>query len=401
MRFLPAEPDIATIFNRIADGDIDLQPDFQRGEVWPIPKRQRLVDSILRGWVVPPILLVSSEHSHAQQVLDGQQRLVSIRDFKLGKFPVDGSIEPVDDQIQRLDGFYFSDLPSEVAKRFDRTTLRLYELTDYNPDEPAEIFFRLNQTTPLTSAEKRNAFFGPVRDQVRALVDDFSGTRAAQLLGFTNSRMAYDDVFSRLACTLELGSLQKKVTASTVTNMYRRSEPLEDTVFRRVRLGIESLNAAILDSHGYSNLFPPVRLNKATFFSWLLFVVRLKLERNELRRVGAFLHAFEASRHHEPVPNLADPQSGNWLLPARISPLLAIYSDRATARVADVSSILLRDFCLWAGWYSVHPAWIESCTDESYARVGDFVASLSDLHAKALEEETLRFMESVHWGARI
>ena len=42
--------EIETIVNRIKNEDMDLQPDFQRGEIWTLQKKQKLIDSILRGW---------------------------------------------------------------------------------------------------------------------------------------------------------------------------------------------------------------------------------------------------------------------------------------------------------------------------------------------------------------
>ena len=93
MRFAPADPDLATIYNRIVENEIDLQPDFQRGEVWQLPKQQRLIDSILRGWVVPPILVIDDLNGGQLQVLDGQQRLAAIRDFKQNLILIDGNIE--------------------------------------------------------------------------------------------------------------------------------------------------------------------------------------------------------------------------------------------------------------------------------------------------------------------
>lgn len=343
MRFIPVEPDIATVFNRISEGDYDLQPDFQRGEVWPLSKQQRLIDSILRGWVVPPILLIKSGDHSLQQVLDGQQRLVSIRDFKKNKFPVDGRVEPVDQRMQVLHGLYYADLPPDVAKRFDRTPLRLYEITDYTPQEPAEIFFRLNQPTALTSAEKRNAFFGPVRDQIRKAVEAFEDIGdSRERLGFSNSRMAYDDVFARLACVLEMGRLDRKVTASAVTEMYRRSEPLRQTVLKRIYHAIKMLNMVL---SGLSNvdIENAGKLNKATLFSWLLFFSRL--ENSDSTRVLSFFGRFEGLRarvSRAGVGFVADPVT---------SSLLSSFNDRATSRVSDVSSVQIRDFVLWCTWY--------------------------------------------------
>ena len=166
----PSDPDVQTIVGRIRSGDLDLQPEFQRGEVWTVAKKRRLIDSILRKWHVPPIHVVVDEEGR-QVVLDGQQRLVSIRDFVNGEFRVDGSIEPTDPLIKRLDGLLYETLPPEVRRGFDQFTIRVFRITDYSPAEPGELFFRLNQMTYLTAAEQRNAFFGPVRQQVKNLVE--------------------------------------------------------------------------------------------------------------------------------------------------------------------------------------------------------------------------------------
>ena len=50
--------EIETIVNRIKNEDMDLQPDFQRGEIWTLQKKQKLIDSILRGWKIPPIHVI-------------------------------------------------------------------------------------------------------------------------------------------------------------------------------------------------------------------------------------------------------------------------------------------------------------------------------------------------------
>ena len=68
---------IDKIFRRRDRYDI---PDWQREEVWDDGKKQRLVDSILRGWKLPKFYFVkTSEDDYL--VEDGQQRLAAIFDF--------------------------------------------------------------------------------------------------------------------------------------------------------------------------------------------------------------------------------------------------------------------------------------------------------------------------------
>ena len=70
---------LETIISRIRNGTLNLQPNFQRGEVWSVAKQKKLIDTILRKWTMPPIHIVPSDD--IDEVLDGQQRLVAIRDF--------------------------------------------------------------------------------------------------------------------------------------------------------------------------------------------------------------------------------------------------------------------------------------------------------------------------------
>jgi hypothetical protein len=399
MRFIPAEPDIATVFRRISEGDIDLQPDFQRGEVWPTAKKQRLVDSILRGWVVPPVLLISGGHGQPQQVLDGQQRLASIRDFMLNEFPIDGRIEPHDRQIELLHDIRFNSLPLGVQREFLRTPVRMYEITDYRPEEPAEIFFRLNQPTGLTPAEKRNAFFGPVRDQIRQIVAQFeeATTNQRSILGFTNGRMAYDDVFARFACTLEFGTLRNKVTASAVDAMYRRSNPLRDEVMLRLE-GAVQCAIQVIGRVGDSAESP--RLNKATFYSWLLFFARLT-SIGDLNKVAQFFMFFETMRLGiGPNVEAVSPEFIRMYGGGQHStlPLMPLYSDRASSRVADVSSVLLRDFSLWACWFDFTAGVGAFCSDPAYQRLGEFWRRSENGGSDQFERFTLEFIENIAWG---
>jgi hypothetical protein len=345
MRLLPSDPDVETIVSRINSGDINLQPDFQRGEVWGKPKKQRLIDSILRDWHVPPIHVIENPKTRKQEVLDGQQRLASIRDFVKGEFPVDGNSEPIDPAILSLDGKLYQELPEEWRRRFNQFTIRVFRIVDYQPSEPAELFFRLNQPTSLTGAEQRNAFFGPVRQQIKELVDFLSAQGLdKKTLAFSNFRMAYDDVLSRTALAVERRSLAEKITSADLNALYRTDQSLSSATTQLLTESIMLLASAASD--GSPGDLP--KFNKATLFSWLIFVARGFLSAKPPLRSGdlkLFLSYFEKTRRQA----LHDPAASTRLL-AHIAPagrLFTIYETRASARVADVSSVLLRDAIIW------------------------------------------------------
>ena len=118
MRLTPSDPDIETLYRRIIDRQLDLQPDFQRGGVSTLLKKQKLIDTILRDWHIPPIHVIKPVDSPVNEVLDGKQRLTAIRDFMNNEFTVNGAIEPQSSLIENLGGKRFNDLPLEIRERW-------------------------------------------------------------------------------------------------------------------------------------------------------------------------------------------------------------------------------------------------------------------------------------------
>jgi hypothetical protein len=342
MRLIPSDPDIATIINRIRNGDLNLQPDFQRGEVWIPSKKRRLIDTILREWHVPPIHVVELPDGKQQEVLDGQQRLVAIRDFVNGVITVDGTIQPLDEEIVKLDGLRYEQLPENWRRLFDNFSIRLFKIVDYAIEEPGELFFRLNIPTHLTAPEQRNAFFGPARSQIKEIVRKFaSWGLEEEFLGFSNSRMAFDDVIARTCCSIEAGSLMKKLTASTVTEKYRSPDGFSPAVLDSVS------EAAILFGSCHTLINPSVKFNKATMYSWLCFLKSaIHCQTPSPDVIGVFISDFETGRA-SCKPSAKDRRDGNLsngiMIPeSRQNELFDIYNDRTTSRVADTSSVLIR-----------------------------------------------------------
>jgi hypothetical protein len=343
MRLIPSDPDVETIVGRIDSGDIDLQPEFQRGEVWGRIKKQRLIDSILRDWHVPPIHVIENSETKKHEVLDGQQRLAAIRDFVNGYFPVNGNIEPYDASIHALDGLNYRQLPEKWRRRFNQFTIRLFRIVDYRSEEPAEIFFRLNQPTSLTGAEQRNAFFGPVREQIRTLVETLDKERIGKrVLGFSNARMSYDDVLSRAALAIERKSLSEKITSSDLADLYRSDRPLRPDTVALIDHSISFFRQLSVEPGGIP------KFNKATLFSWMMFLVRATTNSYtslSIELFSEFLVFFETTR----TSIVRDTAFSNRLFKSGPHAvwLFSIYDNRASARVSDVSSVILRDAVLW------------------------------------------------------
>lgn len=391
MHLTPSDPDIATLYRKIRGDRLDLQPNFQRGEVWGKGKKQRLVDSVLRGWHIPPIHVIQVPSSEKQEVLDGQQRLAAIRDFIEGHFPINGEQEPLEKYIQALDGMYWSELSAEMRGKFEDFTIRVLTISDYKPREPGELFYRLNQPTNLTSAEQRNAYFGEARQQVKSLteyMEQVGFTR--ELMGFSNSRMAYDDVLAKFLLTLEGGTLTKKVTANTVTGRYRESTGFSKELTDMSKSCLDVLHEC-LSRREYAS-----KLNKATISSWLIFIYKAIDLELDLEDVYEFFDNFENVREdHEIVIVPKFIPSG--ITQAFLVKTFQVYQDRASSRVADTSSVILRDLILW-GMYSLYfPEGVEEFV--SYGDVNSIFHYLSSQKNVVYNEASLtKISRDLNWG---
>ncbi|WP_233977254.1 DUF262 domain-containing protein [Pectobacterium versatile] len=344
MKINTTDPDLRTIFARIDEGSLDLQPDFQRAEVWRLPKKKLLIDTILRGWQVPPVHVILNEESDIQEVLDGQQRLSAIRDFMYNKFKIDGHIEPLDDDIKELGGLTFEKLPTKIKNRFERYAIRVFEITEYNQGEPGELFNRLNESLKLTSAEKRNAYVGNLRNQIKSLVTylDDNGLDK-NFLGFSNQRMAYHDLFIKLCYMLEKKSLIASYTEKQLNDRAREDEPFDSSIIESVKNAIFILSKARekLDNKGYK-----IHITKATLISWLYFFANILDFDAELNNelINIFYY-FEKDRfifkEDGDLTGIFDYRNSK-----QVKEILEEFNHRAVSRVMTGSSLLIRDFII-------------------------------------------------------
>jgi hypothetical protein len=132
---------------------LDMTPPYQRRTRWNDTKRSHLIESLLMNIPIPPIFLY--ERDYAQyEVMDGQQRLASIRSFFRGEF------ELRDLKVwSELNGRDFRDLPLKIQRGLERRGLAaVIILTESSKDPQAAmeirqyVFERLN-----TGGERLNA----------------------------------------------------------------------------------------------------------------------------------------------------------------------------------------------------------------------------------------------------
>lgn len=168
-----SDPSVGSLLSKFTNGDLTVQPEFQREYVWDAKKASRLIESALLG-IPLPIVYLSEESDAKEHVIDGQQRLTSLFSFIIGKLP-DGKDFKLSglEVFPELNGKTYKELDKAYQQKisyFPIRTVLFQEGSD--PDLKFEIFKRLNTgSVPLNDQELRNCIYrGSYNDLVHELV---------------------------------------------------------------------------------------------------------------------------------------------------------------------------------------------------------------------------------------
>ena len=171
------------LVRRVESGDIAV-PEFQRKFIWPRPRIERFIESLLLGLPVPGIFLAREEESNRLLVIDGQQRLRTLAAFYKGvlrgkEFRLSKGV-----QSQFVDRTYET-LEPEDRRRLDDSIIHATVIKqDVPSDDQSSVYFifeRLNTGGTLLQPQ-----------EIRAAI--YPG-RFSELLHKINDLQAWRDVF--------------------------------------------------------------------------------------------------------------------------------------------------------------------------------------------------------------
>ncbi len=143
---------------------VELNPVWQRGPAWKLPRQVLLIDSILRGMDIPKIYLRKLGRGvFTHDAVDGQQRIRAICMFRADKIALNhtDSLPPIDGE--EINGKRFRELSKRLRDRFNNFNISIGEITASSADEIRNLFARLQMGVSLNPAELRNAMEGPLR----------------------------------------------------------------------------------------------------------------------------------------------------------------------------------------------------------------------------------------------
>lgn len=206
-----------------------IRPPYQRAEVINKSKSSAIIESILLGIKLPPIFVYKREDG-VSEVLDGQQRILSILGFlrkeyldennEKQKSIKDGySLSLKNGILKKLDGRNLNTLEPELIKKINNFDLWIIEINyRYNKDfEPIDLFLRLNSKPyPIkeNTFEMWNSYINKdIIDKIKSILkenEDWFYFRKS------NTRMENENIYTALVY------LQYELTNGRTT-----SEPLE------------------------------------------------------------------------------------------------------------------------------------------------------------------------------
>jgi len=159
---------VETLVSQMRKERIDLSPKFQRRNAWLDNRKSKLIESIVLGFPIPQLVLAEKRTAPGEYfVLDGKQRLLSLRQFFAD--PQDPRDQPFAslslsglEVLRELNGSShttLNDAGANLMARLENATIRTVVLSDWNSEEMLlSLFLRLNTgSVSLSPQELRQA----------------------------------------------------------------------------------------------------------------------------------------------------------------------------------------------------------------------------------------------------
>jgi hypothetical protein len=307
------------IYDMIKDEDIDLSPDFQRNLVWNSNQKSRLIESVLLR-IPLPMFYFAEESDGRITIVDGLQRLTTIREFMENKFPLKG-LEYLDESCG---GKYYKNY--EDKKGLDKKYFRWFNQTQFSvnvidPSSPPkvkyDIFRRINTGgKPLNNQEIRNCLAGRGLRQTLRNMSELQEFKTATNFSIRSRRMDDQEIALRFIYFHQLFDMDENVEGYSgymESSLNDLTERLRTTEFQNLTYHTRNfknamINAEYLFGSRYAfrkvrpkDLLPEARkqlINKALFVACSVLLsyedpLQIKEKNNEFALVEPLANLIE------------------------------------------------------------------------------------------------------------
>lgn len=156
-----------TIISQIDKGNIQLNPKFQRRDAWESQRKSRFIESLILGLPIPQVVLAESSTKRGSYiVIDGKQRLLSIRQFAaapedqiFSQLRLSGLSIRRDLRNATLASLRADPTRADDVSAFENQPIRTVVIKNWGQEDFLyQVFLRLNTgSVPLSPQELRQA----------------------------------------------------------------------------------------------------------------------------------------------------------------------------------------------------------------------------------------------------
>lgn len=165
---------VADIYHWLKEGNLTINKVYQReSRLWPLNARSYFIDTILNNFPFPKVTLLQKINLKTQktirEVIDGQQRIMTIKDFVDNKLRLTSSSTLHHSKI-------FSELEEEKQTDFLNYSISVDTILSEDVGDVLEIFRRINSyTIPLNKPELRHAVYqGEFKWFIKDMIANYS-----------------------------------------------------------------------------------------------------------------------------------------------------------------------------------------------------------------------------------
>lgn len=165
----PYDPPVKALVAEIREHELIVRPTFQRNAVWDRKRKSKFVESILLNIPIPNLFFAEDDDG-SKVVVDGQQRLLALKDYIENSFSLGGL-----EVLHQLNGKRFADLNERQQRIINNRTLRCLVISARSDSEIRfEVFERLNTGgLPLNAQEVRHCVYrGGLNDLLHELAKE-------------------------------------------------------------------------------------------------------------------------------------------------------------------------------------------------------------------------------------
>ena len=210
----------------INNGKISFENAVQRGYIWDDHRCSLFIHSLLTGYPVPPVFAKKGDDG-IYDMLDGKQRLMTLQRFLANEFALTEDTPCVDYMIDGepavmpISQCKYENLPEDLRDELDSASITMYYFDGITDEEVAEMFFRLNNSKPVSSGiltRVRALSKGKIREVGQHPIFELALTKKA-LEAYTNEDIVIKSLFILAGNTdLSTKAVRKWISETEITD---------------------------------------------------------------------------------------------------------------------------------------------------------------------------------------